>query len=144
MTVSVRENRGFTLIEIVAVLILLGIMGMVVATRTASVNEFESVGEVARLKTHIRFAQQRAMKTDEAWGIRVGSATTYWLFKGTPATRVALPGETADTVTLSALSATAAPLTITFDGYGSPGPDAVVLSTSGADIQIAGNTGFIP
>ena len=56
MPANVCQDSGFTLIEIVAVLVLLGALGTVVASRVVSVTEFESIGELAKLKTHLRNA----------------------------------------------------------------------------------------
>lgn len=139
-----RSQKGFTLIEIVATLILLAAVSTIVATRTGSISEFETIGELAQLKTHIRYAQLRALKTDTDWGIQIETPSTYWLFKGTTATKVNLPDMTIDTVTLSALTATSPPVTVTFDGFGSPGSTAVTIATASGNIEISGNTGFIP
>ena len=49
------------MIEIVAVLIILGIIAAVAISRGLSVNDVTAQSEVETLKGHLRFAQSRAM-----------------------------------------------------------------------------------
>jgi prepilin-type N-terminal cleavage/methylation domain-containing protein len=58
-----NQERGFTIIEIIAVLILIGILGAVVISRVTSSREVDLKVKAEQVKGHIRFAQMRAMNT---------------------------------------------------------------------------------
>lgn len=75
-----EAQGGFTLVEVIAVLILLGVLGAVVASR-ARQSHAELDGQAAALATHLRYAQTLAMNTGRTWGIRFDEgADRYWLF----------------------------------------------------------------
>jgi prepilin-type N-terminal cleavage/methylation domain-containing protein len=144
------NDRGFTLIEIIAVLIILAIISAVAVPRIIGTSDSDLSSQVEVVKNHIRYAQTRAMNTDAQWGINFSSATTYYLFQGVGSTTpVLLPGEDNATVNLttkkSALTIT--PPTggsVTFDSYGSPGSATTTITTNGGTITVTRNTGFIP
>ncbi len=77
-----NDNEGFTLFEVIAVLIIVGILSTVVANRISSTNPDLYTIESA-FKTHIRYAQSKAMLNDDSvWGIRIEPASNeYWLFQ---------------------------------------------------------------
>jgi len=144
-----RNNSGFTMIELVAVLVILGIIAAVVAVRLYSTSVYDLVSQMEVVKAHLRLAQSRAMSTSSSWGINFGSSTTYYLFQGDGSTTpVQIIGEDNATVNLttkkSALIISSAPLRITFNAYGSPGATTVTIATSGGNITVTKNTGFIP
>ena len=145
---SVGYNKGFTMIELVAVLVVMGIIVAVAAVRMSGRNEYDLASQVEVVKSHLRLAQSRAMTTGTQCGINFNSTTTYNLFTGTATTTgLLLPGEDNETVALttkkSGLTITSAPQTVTFDAHGSPGTTLVTVRTSGGDINITKNTGFI-
>ena len=74
-------NSGFTLLEVIAVLIIVAIVALVVGSRVSRVKS-NLTGRAELLKSHIRYAQSMAMSTDERnWGIRFDAANDqYWLF----------------------------------------------------------------
>ncbi|MCG8565176.1 MAG: prepilin-type N-terminal cleavage/methylation domain-containing protein [Desulfobacterales bacterium] len=79
------DNRGFTLIELISVLLILGILS-VVATAKISANNTDLVSMDATLKNHIRYAQAKSMTHDsQVWGIQMDTATDeYWLIRAEP------------------------------------------------------------
>jgi prepilin-type N-terminal cleavage/methylation domain-containing protein len=97
MKLNLRMNHGFTLLEAIVVLLIVGIVGAAVAARMVISNpELNAQTEVT--KTHIRYAQIQAMNSDMVWGIHC-EGTSYWLFKDSnKANKVLLPGEDSDTV----------------------------------------------
>ena len=94
----IRKGRfcgqgGFTLFEIIMVLLLLGLVSYFAATRLFSDDIPTQAAELELLKNHLRYAQSRAMNSESSWGIKFGSSTRYWLFKGTEEdTVIRLPG----------------------------------------------------
>ena len=146
-------NKGFTMIEVVAVLLVLGILAAVVVVRTTGLDQSDLISQIDVIKNHLRYAQARAMGSSSPWGVTFqAGAKTYFLFQGTaPSTPVLFLGEDSPTVSLttknSALtitSATLAPQTITFDAYGSPGAADITVTTNGGNILVTKNTGYIP
>jgi len=156
-----RKN-GFTLIETVAVLLLIAVLVAVAVTRTSSSDLYDLTAAVDVLKGHIRYAQLLSMNSDETWGIYFSGSGNYALFhNGNTGTTVLLPGAAADPVDLAAKGITISGYgtgVISFDVWGRPCTDAagtalqagarsLTASLSGTDSQtvtITGNTGYIP
>ena len=146
-----RDQRGFTMIEIISVLLLIGIIAIVAVVRLSSTSSYDLASQLEVLKVHLRLAQTRAMSASSPWGICFSSSSTYYMFEGDGSTTpVPIAGENSATVDLttkkSALSitSTAAIPRVTFDAYGSPGNTTLTITTSGGDITVTKNTGFIP
>jgi prepilin-type N-terminal cleavage/methylation domain-containing protein len=142
-------KTGFTMIEIVAVLLILGIIAAVVVSRMADTTPYDLSSQMEVVKAHLRLAQSRAMGSSSPWGINFTTTTTYYLFQDVGSTTpVQLLGEDNATVNLttkqSGLTINSAPQRITFDAYGSPGTTTVTVTTNGGNITVTKNTGFIP
>ncbi|MCK9230938.1 MAG: prepilin-type N-terminal cleavage/methylation domain-containing protein [Syntrophales bacterium] len=149
-------SKGFTIIELVAVLILLGIMAALAIARVGDTSTYDLNSQLEAVKNHLRYAQIRAMNTDTAWGIHF-TESSYYLFEGLGSeTPVVIPGEDA-TIDMDAkkskLRFTSLPAggRVTFDTFGRPvnaseDPETVNIriSTNGSAIVITRNTGFIP
>ncbi len=143
------ENSGFTMIEIVAVLLIIGIVTAFVVSRIGFTTAYDLSSQMEVVKAHLRLAQSRAMGSSSPCGINFVTSTTYYLFEGTGSTTpLQILGEDSATVNLttkkSGLTINSAPQRITFDAYGSPGTTTVIITTNGGDITVTKNTGFIP
>ena len=77
----IHKEHGFTLIEIVVVMVLISIVAAAVFTRSITTDELNLRSRAEKIQNHIRYAQSMALKTDQVWGI-VSSGPQYWLFKG--------------------------------------------------------------
>jgi len=156
---------GFTMIEAIAVLVILGIFAAVVAVRMSGTSAYDLASQVEAVKGHLRYAQTRAMNSNlVVWGINFTDSTHYYLFQGAGSeTPVLFPGEDSLTIDLTAKKSgltitTITPLEterrITFNEFGSPcaatgTPPApltadAAVATSGGTITVTRNTGFIP
>ncbi|MBN2515911.1 MAG: type II secretion system protein [Deltaproteobacteria bacterium] len=165
------NKRGFTLIEIIVVLLLICVVGAaIVMSSVYSPSEYELTSEMEVTKSRLRYAQVRAMNTNLIWGIDlfVGVKTSYYqLFKYDPAsdtkTNMGLPGNDPNNsgpVYFSDGIKINEDMTVSFDTWGKPYVDAkaqtlqnevggwrtISLLQSGntVDIRIRNNTGFIP
>jgi len=144
---KIKNQRGFTMIEVISVLIIIGIIAAVAIIRMTNTSGYDLVSQVEVIKGHLRLAQSRAMGTGSPWGINFDTATTYYLFQGIDSnTPIVLVGEKGDTIDLTEKksSLTVTPTRVTFDAYGSPGSNTINLVTNAGNITITGNTGFIP
>jgi prepilin-type N-terminal cleavage/methylation domain-containing protein len=159
-----KKNAGFTIIEIVVVLIVMSIV-VVFAIGRGRITSADLKVQTEVLKSRLRHAQARAMNDNVPWGIRTDSTGgSYWLFRydteSATFTTIRLPGENANTVELAAegLSMTAG--TYSFDDRGIPyyalysgtppggklTENRNVILTEGPNnytITITKNTGFI-
>lgn len=143
------DNRGFTLMEVIVVMILMAIFAMLAVSRQPHTDMTLRAGAEV-LKSHLRYAQMRAMSSDNSWGVSYDSDNgDYWLFRNEATQRVTLPGETQNSVNLMAkgISLSGA-LPLVFDAWGRPNLEAdatFILDKTGKTetITIRRNTGFI-
>lgn len=76
-----HNNHGFTLVEIISVLIIIAIVSSFMVSRfntdTSDIYSIESL-----FRSHIRYAQSKSMQSDASvWGIRINKGLDeYWLF----------------------------------------------------------------
>jgi prepilin-type N-terminal cleavage/methylation domain-containing protein len=151
------HQRGFTMIEMVIVLIVMAIVATFILVRaTPGSNDLIAQAEI--LKSHLRYAQIRAMNDTVPWGIRIPNSGSYILYKSNdPATSTLLPGENGQAHTLPTNVTITAGTDVTyyFNSWGAP-VDAVGTAWTAAktitvkqgseltDITITKNTGYIP
>jgi len=159
-----KQQKGFTAIEIIAVILIISIVGVVAVSRMTSTKTYNVAAEVEILKANLRYAQFRALSDADkrygekatAWGI-VLSANSYTLQKTEEGVtkNPSLFGESSSTHNLaSGISITTGIGTITYDGWGIPSlngapivGDLTITITDGNSpqtITVTKNTGFIP
>jgi MSHA pilin protein MshC len=164
------KKNGFTLIEIIAVLIVLGILVAIAVSRSINLNAEVYTGTDA-LKNHLRYAQTMAMnhnpqagETSAIWGISC-DGSKYWLFQGTTANHIRLPDDEQyidndRTINLSKKKITVSGFNVFFDDYGVPYSSytnsttntplsaSLTITVSGGssskNITVTPRTGFIP
>ena len=167
LCLPVRNTRGFTMIEIIAVLVILGFLAFTAVAVLYQPDKVEVPTRLEVLKSHIRFAQAAALNSSNVWGIEAATSTTYVLFKilddGVSTENKNFPGEQSVTVTLPAgftVSSPAAGNVIFFDTWGVPyvgtsrtmptsraSADLVFTLTKGSESKTATikkNTGYLP
>ncbi len=147
MACRTANDRGFTLIEIISVLVLLGILAAVVVSKNIDTGA-DALGEMEGIRGHLRYAQMKAMNSNTTWGILL-AGNTYTLQQNGAASATPFPGEDTSTHAMptgSTASATVNP--ITFDQWGSPGAATITVTvTAGTASQaftVSQITGFIP
>lgn len=166
-----KQQAGFTVIEIISVILIIAILSVVAVSRMTSTKTYSVAAEAKTLKANLRYAQFRALSDadkrygykDTTWGITI-SANSYTLQKTettvtTPViTYPSLSSEGSSTHNLAAgISMTTSlgiPLTITYNAWGIPSVsgtpitnDVTMTITDGASpqtITVKKNTGFIP
>jgi prepilin-type N-terminal cleavage/methylation domain-containing protein len=131
-----RNKDGFTLIEIIAVLLLMSIIAATVLGRSINTAQTDLSSQMDKVRTHFRYIHSMAMKYgDQAWGFRcanIAGQNEYWGFRldipvgnpvldpNNPANQIRLPGETNLRVNLTQNGVAMTPFTIFFDRFGRP------------------------
>jgi MSHA pilin protein MshC len=151
------HQRGFTMIEMVIVLIVMAIIATFILVR-ATPGSIDLIAQTEILKSHLRYAQIRAMNDTVPWGIYIPAAGSYVLYKNNVQATSLLPGENAQTHTLpTAVTITGgAGTTYNFNELGKPvdaggtpiaSAQTITLTQTGttpSTIMITRNTGYIP
>jgi MSHA pilin protein MshC len=151
---DIKNNHGFTWIELIVVMVILGIISAFVAGSLMS-SDTELAARTEVIKTHLRYAQSRSMNSNTIWYIQL-SSNSYSLYKKGDAVPKLLPGGDSPTITLpGGMSISSG--TVSFDEWGKPFTDIAdpptaqgtdrtltVSDSSGSrDIIVTKNTGFI-
>ena len=147
------NRKGFTVLEVVAVLVIVGIISAVAISRLVS-NQNNLIAVTDVLTSHLRLAQARAMNTSadnvttfSVWGISFSSSTQYYFFNCpnasacAPATnQVTLLG--ADSRIIMDLApkgvqvTNGTPLVLAFDRFGTPYTDATLTTSLAAQLTL--------
>ncbi|MFZ5564554.1 MAG: prepilin-type N-terminal cleavage/methylation domain-containing protein [Thermodesulfobacteriota bacterium] len=146
-----RKSPGFTLLEIVVVLLVLGIVSAVVITRYVSANiDARNAAMIGRIKAHLRYARNASMNSETAWWIDF-NAGSYVLNKRAPdGTNIiaVFPGEDGTAVNFPG-GFTGPDINVLFDGWGRPvdgtgTPTGVLNLAFTSDTVTIRSTGYIP
>jgi MSHA pilin protein MshC len=117
------NRHGFTLIEIIAVLVIVGILAAFIVSSIMDTSSTDRIAQESVIKNHIRYAQAAAMKQGTIWGIKC-DGTDYWLFTtndpDNAANQRTLPGEENLKVILAGKKITMNAFTVFFDANGRP------------------------
>ena len=167
-----RKTEGFTLVEVVLVMVIIFIISALVITRTRDLST-GLISQTEIMKTHLRYAQTLAMSAggSDVFGISCSaSPNEYWLFQGNdPNSNILKLTDDAsydtdadDKLDLAEKDIQASAFTVFFDGKGIPfsaytdeaintplSPDlAITITPLGAGtpqtITITELTGFVP
>jgi len=142
------NRNGFTLLEVVAILVILGIITALAISQLSS-SQNNLIAATDTLTSHLRLAQARAMNTSAAtvsvWGVNFTSPTQYYLFYGATAStcvpaasKVAFPGAgSVDITPTGGVQVTnSTPLIVAFDRFGTPYPAATLTTPLAAQLTI--------
>lgn len=136
--------QGFTMIEVLAVLLVLAVVMTVILSRTPPV-EREAYAQAAMLRSHLRFAQALAMSHPASrWGVSL-TPEAYTLLENDRPADIPFPNDHAATHRLpDGVRITGGIGEVQFDPWGSPGTETVTITLNTETVTIAGVTGFIP
>ena len=133
---------GFTLIEVITVIVIIGILSAVLLTRKAE-RSGELSGRLAELRSQLRFVQLSAMKSGVPYIAMRFDGAKYWA-EYSNSTNMTLPGENATGIIVSDKSMTMTPaFNLRFDSLGVPydGTGAKLASPQIITITVGGGTG---
>jgi prepilin-type N-terminal cleavage/methylation domain-containing protein len=115
-----RDQHGFTLVEITAVLVMMAIISAYVIGRSIGTEQINLAGQTDKIRNQIRYAQSTAMKRSDAiWGITCNN-NQYWMFKTNPATPEVLPGEQNAQINLAGQAINMSNFILFFDRFSRP------------------------
>lgn len=157
------DQRGFTLVELVTVMIVVGIMAVIAAPRFFDANLFKSRGFADQVQATLRYAQKEAIAqhrnvcvaiTTSNISLTVANAVPSLATSPCNTNLVSPSGQPSNcpsatykictpsaTITLTLLPA--APTTFVFNALGKPFDDFGITSSAQKSIAVSGATNFI-
>ncbi|MBI4808359.1 MAG: prepilin-type N-terminal cleavage/methylation domain-containing protein [Nitrosomonadales bacterium] len=133
------NQRGFTLVELITVIVLVGIISVVALPRFASNDAFRARATADQVAAALRYAQKTAIASHGVVTVNISAAATPDC--GTTVTAGAIDCKIPDSVTIDK----PLPWSVGFDAMGRPVPnigDAVVVGTT-TTITIEAETGYV-
>jgi len=142
-----RRQLGFTLVELVMVLVLVGVLAMFVAPRMFNRNDFEARGFHDQVMSTLRFAQKTAIAQRRVVCVAFTPTTITLTRAATEASSVcdptlAVPGPKGELVLTAPTNVafTAAPAGFYFDGLGQALPAIALPLVRSMQVVNAGRT----
>jgi MSHA pilin protein MshC len=149
---SNRTSSGFTTVELVTVIVVLGILAALAIPRFVGRNAFDERGFFDELRSAMRYAQKVAVAQRRLVCVNVAPAAVALQFTAAgacdPANPVQLPGESAPyTVIVPAGVALTSGVTFSYNGLGSPVPNTAqvftVTGTQSRSFSVEAETGYV-
>ena len=145
------KNRGFTLIELIMVMVIAGVLAVVALPRMFNATEFQSRGLSDQVQASLRYAQKIAIAqhrfvcatfTANSLSLTIGSTNT--CTPGTPVTALTSNGNYVVNAP-SSISFAATPTTFSFNALGQPSTAATVSVTGDVTrtITVEAETGYV-
>jgi len=141
---DLKSHTGFTLVELIVVILLLGILSINVGSRFFGNNSFSDRKVADELVEAIRYAQHLAMSRAASDTFKIVTTSSTYSVQNSSSTAVNNPNRSGDyTITIpsnTSLSATS----VSFNGLGKPTPDTDTTITVGSSftITIEQETGY--
>jgi MSHA pilin protein MshC len=144
----VRRPSGFTIVEIIVVLLLMSILAATVIGRSITSSDLDLNSATDKIRNQLRFAQAEAMKrayeTYPVWGVK-SAGNQYWMFRGMnpdlSANEVRVPGgdypATGNRINEADIGVTLSDFTVFFDGIGKPYTAYVSYTNPNANTPLA-------
>lgn len=128
------QQRGFTLTELIAVIIIVGILAVAVLPRFFTVSDFEDRGSADQVKSLLRFAQKVAIAQHRNVSVTLAQGAS-------PDCTTTLTGGNLICTVKSALTGAGV---YTFDALGRPSPNAqATVTVGGTTLTIEAETGYV-
>jgi MSHA pilin protein MshC len=149
----IGHSKGFTLVELVATLIIIALIAAVSGSRFFTIGAFQQQGFFDETISAVRYAQKLAVATNCTVRVQI-TATGYTLFRpatngaactaGTYTTPVTDPTGSTPTFTRTAPgSVTLTPADFTFASDGSASANVTVSVSGGRSFNVIAATGFV-
>jgi MSHA pilin protein MshC len=129
---SLIKNCGFTLVELITIMIVVGILAVAALPRFFEVSTFEDRGSVDQVKSILRFAQKTAIAQHRNISVTISTATT-------PNCTTTLTGASLT----CQVKSNVVPNTVTFNALGRRTSATGAITVGGTDITIEAETGYV-
>ena len=142
------SRTGFTLVELLLVIVILGILSITAVTRmNLSQKDLESVAKT--LRSNLQFTQDLAMTQGTTYGFRSTGVTSYEIYEGAPGNPAKNPLTRGDlVVNIAPVQFVGLVPSVAFSKSGQPtaaGDTSILLTDGGGTrtITVQANTGFV-
>ncbi len=146
------SERGFTLIELIMVMVIVGILAVVVTPRLFDANVFKSRGFADQVQATLRYAQKEAIAQHRNVCVAMtASDITLTIASASGAasacnTNLVLPGQAANKISTPSAAITLIPATASFvfDALGKPSvANTIAISGASNNIVVEAETGYV-
>ena len=140
-----KREQGFTLIEVIAVLLIIGIISAVVYSSSEGIINSQTDYECETLKSYFSFARLKAMAFDTIYGVKIeGTKLTILKFNTLSlSTPVIFPGKNSATIDLGKEGVKSiSNCFILFDQWGSPYDGTTLKKRADISISVNNTNGF--
>jgi len=132
-----KNQRGFTLVELITVMVIVGIMAVAVLPRFFTVSDFEDRGSADQVKSMLRFAQKTAIAQHRNISVAISGGAT------SPNCTTTLAGASPELTCQVKSTVTAGAGTYTFNALGQRTSATGVITMGGVNITIEAETGYV-
>jgi len=141
------HRRGFTLIELITVMIVIGILAVFVLPRFANVDDFDARGFQDETRSLLQYAQQSAVAQHRYVCVSFSASGASLSAGATSACGTPLTGPNGATpFTVTARSGTGystAPSNFYFDALGKPSTGQTITVTGSGSVTVEAETGYV-
>lgn len=141
-----RIGRGFTLVELIIVIVILGILSVYAMTRDSDSAELTLPSQAQRLASDLRYTQSLAFTSGKRMLFKINSSTTYAVCRTTDGTNCSA-GNDISVDLQQGVTVSPAPATLSFNTLGEPNQGATytVLGPGGSTVSVtvAALTGLV-
>lgn len=148
------RQRGFTLVELVMTMIIIGILAVVALPRFDLLGGFDEIGYRDQVKATLEYARKAAVAQRRSVRVTLaGNGLTIDIQRQTPEgegtaswAALSLPGTSTNQITAPGAVTLTGPATLTFDPLGRPAATSytyMVTGDSSATITVEAETGYV-
>jgi len=135
--VQKKYQEGFTLVELITVIVIVGILAVAVLPRFFTVSDFEDRGSADQVKSLLRFAQKTAIAQHRNISVAISGGAA------SPNCTTTLASASPELTCQVKSAVTAGAETHTFNALGQHTLGAVVIAVAGVNITIEAETGYV-
>jgi MSHA pilin protein MshC len=139
-----KRSIGFTLIELVMVLVILSIIGITVAPRFSDNAVFQARGFADQVLATLRYAQKTAIAQHQNVCVTLSATTVTLTIDATCSTDLNLPDRQNNILTAPTdVTLSPAPITLIFDALGRATAATITVSGVALPITVVAETGYV-